>query len=72
MKQFEEELLKDDWTGKAGSGSEEDIDSGRRGDLHSVPYRRPQGERESDPASFFGSPWKMRSSVWAKPSRRAA
>ena len=56
MKQFEEELLKDDWTRVKPEVEVKKISNcARRGDLHSVPHRWPQGERESDPASFFGS-----------------
>jgi len=59
MKQFEEQLLKDDWTRYGRSGSE-------------VRWRfRKVRRKRNDPTSFLGFTWKTRSSVWPKPSRPA-
>ena len=54
MKQFEAELLKDDWTRVRPEVEVKKVAiPRRRGDLHSVPHVGPQGKREGDPQSFF-------------------
>src|SRR5580658_9064500 len=54
MKQFEAELLKEDWTRvRPEVGSEEGGHSAGRGDIHSVSHLGSPGKRKGDPESFF-------------------
>lgn len=56
MKQFEEELLKDDWTQVRPEVEVKKVchSPGRR-DFHSVPHQRPQGKREGHPQPLLRS-----------------
>jgi hypothetical protein len=57
MKQFEEELLKDDWTQvRPEVGVKEGRHSARRGDIYPVPHQRPEGKREGHPEPLLRSP----------------
>ena len=56
MKQFEEELLKDDWTRVRPEVEVKKVAIPQGEETYIlVPYSWPQGERESDPASFLDS-----------------
>ena len=61
LKQFEAELLKEDWTQVRPDVEVKKvaIPAGRR-DLHLVPHGGPQGERESHPQPFFQAAWRRR------------
>ena len=54
MKQFEAELLKEDWTRVRPEVEVKKVaHTAGRGDLHSVSHFGPQGKRESDPKPLF-------------------
>jgi|SRR6266436_8608143 len=55
MKQFEEELLKDDWTQVRPEVEVKKGHSSGRGDVHPVPHQRPEGKREGHPESLLRS-----------------